>query len=221
MDSPPALPPQKRRKVTVASPEVSQQMLAAIEDRLARWLRRDMWRIREGCDLAWHILPVRVLRQFYLSRIVESENLCEWAERAVEAEVLPAKKVKGPPSEWWVRPVDFCRWVSVQDQLIGKGRAAIFQRAIPCDAATVTARQRARVLDSGFSTPEFDAAIEAIAKFWLPLKEGDEPINYKIVIDWLMTERHLSKNAAQRVDTLIRPPDAKTGGRKRTPQKAQ
>jgi len=221
MDSPTENSPKKQRKVTLVEPEVSQKKLDAIQDRLRRWMRRDMWRLREGCDLAWHILPARGIRQIYISRIVDSENLCEWAERAVEAGTLPAKRLDGPASEWWVRPTDFCRWISKQDQLIGLGRASLFLNAIPTDPAPDNLAVRRKVLESEYSTPEFDAALEAIAEFWLTIRKGDKPPNNKVVISWLVKEKGLSQNAAERVDTLIRHPDAKPGGRKSLTQRTQ
>ena len=104
----------------------------------------------------------------------------------------------------------------------GEGRAAIFGSMIP-PAAEVSAPHDARrmVMESGYSTPELNAAFEAIVEFWLPVLDGAPYPNYKAVRSWLADRHGLEDTAAARVDRLIRLEDAKSGGRKAVTQKGQ
>lgn len=131
-------------------------------------------------------------------------------------------KGEGPEAEWWVRPIAFCRWAATMGDCIGHDRAAIFAALIREESPAQMPSVRRRVLENGYSTPELDAALAAIAEFWLPVQEnGGSPPNNKVVLHWLMTKHGMNLNAAKRIDVLIRPPSAKPGGRKRITQKTQ
>lgn len=194
---------------------------ANLRKRLSRWMHRSSWRLWEACDIVWNVYPATLIREFYFFPSVQSDILREeWAERAIVAGVLPVIERTSPLKQSPVRPVDFCRWVATQTHMIGEDRAAIFTEFAAAAPAPLSDADRRAVFDSGYSTPEFDAAIAAINRFWLDYEPGSDGPLSKVVIDWLETERRLDTTAATRVDRLIRHPKAKAGGRKAVIQKA-
>lgn len=202
-----------------APPELRPQTAQAMKERINRWKDRPLWALSEACDLTFHVLPVPVIRLFKWGASTDSDLLCEQARRAVLAEILSCKDTQGRFQDWWVRPSDFGLWVQTQKRWLGIERIQVFAELFPPDASSdELSIARRRVLESSYQTPEFDAAILAIAKFWLPvIEEGAEAPNNKQIKGWLQDERGFEGAALTRIDTLIRPESAKRGGGKSSP----
>ena len=194
----------------------------AMRVRVERWMRRDTWQLWEACDLAYHIIPDRLIRWFYFIAGMDSDFLRGVAVRAVQAGALKVGNPEAPEEQWWVLPLDFARWAARRPDWIGTDRAEVFRTFVPAElpgnAAYLT---RKRVLESSYSAPEFEAVLAAIEKFWLPALEGGETPYSKTIIDWLDKTYGFDDKALKRIDTLIRTEEAKSGGRRPSPQKTQ
>ncbi len=196
---------------------LTDRMRLGTRTKVEGWLRHELWTLGEACDLVFNIHPLPVLRLFYWIDTAESELLLDYAVRAVEADSLKVTSKAGKSKVWTVRPADFARWVEKHSELVGKDRAALFGEFFPIAQPGHMEAVRKRVLESSYSTPEFDLALEAVSELWLPWQEGSRPQPTTEEVKKWLSERApgmASGRAFDRIDALIRDPNAKKGGRK-------
>lgn len=200
---------------------ISNRHREQLASRIHSWKRRDAWTLREACDIAFGLIPIWIVHQLH-PRATEAGVLMDHAIRAGRVGNLTIGNPGQPEHKWWVTPRDFGLWAAGRPDLVGQDRARIFALSFPTQAAVAAqASSRRKVLESDYSTPELDALLAAIEKFWLAHQPGDAPPNHKLIETWLQEHFGLSETAAKRIDTVIRSVDAKRGGPKGQPHKTQ
>ena len=139
--------------------------------RYARWKRHSVWRVKEACDIAYGILPIRILRR--LSRHdVSADDLYDAAIRAIHAKELAPLNPHGNDKDLWVRRPDFVRWIVQQKKHIGPERATFLRDLYAEDLHPDNSSARKRVLDSGYTNDELEICFLVIEEFWLPAQQS-------------------------------------------------
>ena len=97
--------PRKRGWSIGDPPKLTEKKGEAMRSRIRRWSRREMWRLWEACDLAFHVPPVEGLRHLWYWPSIESDDLCDRAIRAVHANILEVKPAKQEKDSWVAKVV--------------------------------------------------------------------------------------------------------------------
>jgi hypothetical protein len=192
-----------------------------VTKRIQGWLRRDTWKLWEACDIAYGMIPFEPIR-FLQTGEIDSDELFDFAIRSVNAGKLSVGNPSDSPNQWWVHPSDFGKWAASRADIIGTPRAAIFAKFFPAMLSPADgAASRRRILESDYSTLEFDRVCAVIEEFWLPYQAGKrtQPKEDEIT-QWLKDRYRLPKpittRAAERIDAVARMDSAKTRGPKTT-----
>lgn len=135
-------------------------------DRIRRWKKRDVWKLREACDLSFGFIPHWLFRIFNLND-ADADDLFDYAVRAVMKNNLKVRNRSEAPREWWVDQEEIGQWLGSRADLIGQVRAEIFRTQYPSPGIDARKEIRKRILESSYTSPEFEAALAAIAEFWI------------------------------------------------------
>jgi len=186
--------------------------------RIRRWKKRDLWLLQEACELTFGFMPFFLYRYLNLKN-ADAEDLFDYAVRAVAIGNLKVINPSAPKSQWWVEQAAFCQWVTTRADLIGQDRVDLLRELYPTPQADQRKALRRKVLESEYTSAEFEAALSAIAEFWLPDSSGKVQDHKAEVITQWLEENHpevcKGEAARLRIDVLIRPDQLKIGGAKK------
>lgn len=238
-------PEQRRREADVAKSEVlaAQQRAAntkqqkrgqVLQALYAKFAGMEAWKLkaeavplilgRDPADL-WDtgIPPPGLKSSFLFSASAAAAALWDTLQRAAHSEVLRVPNKAANPSEWFVVPAElvrFCkeRGVPHHPELADAVKNYVPAAQLRLDSSVSEAHRK--VLESGYTTPELEAAYAAVAQFWLKFDKrtpSDRPTS-KQVCAWLTKNygSQVSSSAIAAIDRLIRHPDAKDGGNLKT-----
>lgn len=173
--------------------------------RYTRWKRHSAWRVKEACDIAYGILPMKIIRRIFRDD-TSADDLCDAAIRAIHAKELTPLNPHGNDKDLWVRRPDFIRWVVQQQKHIGPERAAFLRDLYAEDLHSDNSSARKRVLDSGYTNDELEICFAVIEEFWLPARqEGWRRSKEDEIKIWIKEKfSHLSANKVEQIYAVTR-----------------